>query len=53
MLGDRRRYEAVLRRDAIGSIYCLISVNPREIYIELIKSPGLATSLNSIKLYDQ
>ena len=53
MLGDRRRYEAVLRRDAIGSIYCLISVNPREIYVELIKSPGLPASLNSAKLYDQ
>lgn len=53
MLGDRRRYEAVLRRDATGSIYCLISVSPREIYVELIKSPGFAVSLNSAKLYDQ
>ena len=53
MLGDKRRNEAILRRDAIGAIYCLISVNSREIYVELIKSPGLATSLNSAKLCEQ
>jgi hypothetical protein len=46
MLGDKRRYEAVLRRDATGEIFCLISVNPREIYLELAKSPGVATNLN-------
>ena len=47
MLGDRRRYEAVLRRDAIGDIFCLISVSARDIYLELWESPGVAPSLNS------
>ncbi|MGA2827754.1 MAG: hypothetical protein ABSF03_16775 [Streptosporangiaceae bacterium] len=39
--GDRRKYEAVRRRDAIGPIYCLISVSAREIYLELSRSPGV------------
>ena len=43
MLGDRRRYEALIRRDAIGPIFCLISVSLREIYLELSGSPGVAT----------
>jgi len=40
MLGDKRRIEAIRRRDAIGEIFCLVSVSAREIYIELIKSPS-------------
>jgi hypothetical protein len=46
MLGDKRRIEAIRRRDAISGIFCLISVSAREIYIELIKPPGVAASLN-------
>lgn len=46
MQGGQRRYEAVRRRDAAGPIYCLISVNPREIYLELSESPGVAPSIN-------
>jgi hypothetical protein len=43
--GDKRKYEAVRRRDAIAPIYCLISVSAREIYLELSQSPGVAASL--------
>jgi hypothetical protein len=46
ILGDKRRIEAIRRRGAIGEIFCLISVSPREIYIELSEPPGVATSLN-------
>ncbi len=35
---DRRRYEAVCRRDRDMPIYCLISVSAREIWLELAKS---------------
>ena len=46
MLGDRRRYEAIRRRDAIGPIFCLISVSTREIYLELSGANGVSGPQN-------
>lgn len=45
MLGDKWRIEAILRRGAIGEIFCLIG-RSREIYIELTKFSSIAPSLH-------
>ena len=42
---NRRRYEAVLRRDCEAPIYCLMSVSPREIWLELAESRKAAAAV--------